>query len=139
MKNQIITALSIVAVLGAASGAYAANQSVLSSASSEPSVIGTATPVLVPVAPKGSDIPEEYRQRLADAESGTIPGQGDDGTSTETPAVPVQPAPPTAGNSAGSYDDDDDDDEYEDESHESEDDESDDESHESEDETDDDD
>ncbi len=133
MKNQIITALSIVAVLGAASGAYAANQSVLSSASSEPSVIGTATPVLVPVAPKGSDIPEEYRQRLADAENGTIPGQGD-----ETPAVPVQPAPPTGGSSAGSYDDDDDD-EYEDESQESEDHDSEDESHESEDETDNDD
>lgn len=137
MKNQIITALSIVAVLGAASGAYAANQSVLSSASSEPSVIGTATPVLVPVAPKGSDIPEEYRQRLADAENGTIPGQGDQGASTETPAVPVQPAPPTGGSSAGSHDDDDDEDE--DESHESEDHDSEDESHESEDETDDDD
>ncbi len=142
MKSQIITALSVIAVLGAAGGAFAANQSVLTSASSEPSVIGTATPVLVPIAPKGADIPEEYRQRLADAANGTLPGQGVSGlgsASTGTPdaVAPAQPAPSADGSSGGSgaySDDDDDDDEYEDEDEDHED-----ESHEAEDESDDDD
>ena len=138
MKSQVITTLSVIAVLGAAGGAFAANSSVLTTASSEPSVIGTATPVLVPIAPKGADIPEEYRQRLADAANGTLPGQGVSGlgsASTGTPdaVAPAQPAPSADGSSGGSgaYSDDDDD-EDEDEDHE-------DESHEAEDESDDDD
>ena len=65
MKTQIITALSIAAVLGTAGGAYAVNQTMLTSASNETSVIGSATPVLVPIAPKGADIPADYREQLA--------------------------------------------------------------------------
>lgn len=108
MKNQIITALSIVAVLGAAGGAYAANQSVLTSASSEESVIGTATPVLVPIAPKGAEIPEEYRQRFADAANGTLPGHGAPGLETSSTDDPADAAPPAGGSGARSSDDDDD-------------------------------
>ena len=67
MKTQIITALSIAAVLGTAGGAYAVNQTMLTSASNETSVIGSATPVLVPIAPKGADIPADYREQLANA------------------------------------------------------------------------
>lgn len=109
MKSQVITALSVIAVLGAAGGAFAANSTVLSSASTEPSVIGTATPVLVPVAPKGVDIPEDYRQRLADATGAPLSGQG--GASG---AAPTQSTAPAA---ASTYSDDDDDDDHEDESH----------------------
>lgn len=67
MKTQIITALSIAAVLGTAGGAYAVNQTMLASASNETSVIGSATPVLVPIAPKGADIPADYREQVANA------------------------------------------------------------------------
>lgn len=67
MKTQIITVLSIAAVLGTAGGAYAVNQTMLTSASNETSVIGSATPVLVPIAPKGADIPADYREQLAAA------------------------------------------------------------------------
>lgn len=124
MKNQIITALSVIAVLGAAGGAFAANSSVLTSASSEPSTIGAATPVLVPVAPKGDDVPAEYRQRLADAVTRTLPGTGGVGAATVpaqvAPAQPAAPADGTSGGSGGYSDDDDDhdeDDHDEDESH----------------------
>jgi hypothetical protein len=135
MKSQIVTTLSVIAVLGAAGGAFAANSSVLTTASSEPSVIGTATPVLVPIAPKGADIPDDYRQRLADAAGATLPG----GTGSTVGAAsddveqvaPAQPAPPADGTNggSGSYSDDDDHDEDEDEDHdEDEDDEDEDES-----------
>lgn len=67
MKTQIITALSIAAVLGTAGGAYAVNQTMLTSASNETSVIGSATPVLVPIAPKGADIPADYREQVSNA------------------------------------------------------------------------
>ena len=112
MKTQIITALSIAAVLGAAGSAYAVNQSVLSSASSEETVIGSATPVLVPVQPKGSDIPDEYQQQLdkaAEAERAQI--------SATAPASPSTSAPSTS--SHDSYNDDDSDEagDHEDESH----------------------
>lgn len=135
MKSQIVTTLSVIAVLGAAGGAFAANSSVLTTASSEPSVIGTATPVLVPIAPKGADIPDDYRQRLADAAGATLPG----GTGSTVGAAsddveqvaPAQPAPPADGTTggSGSYTDDDGHDEDEDEDHdEDEDDEDEDES-----------
>jgi len=121
MKSQIITTLSVIAVLGAAGGAFAANSSVLTTASSEPSVIGTATPVLVPIAPKGADIPDDYRQRLADAAGATLPGGTGSGFGSTTegvePVAPAQPAPPTSGSSSDDHDDD----EAEDEDHESED------------------
>lgn len=112
MKTQIITALSVAAVLGSAGGAYAINQTMLSTASAEQSVIGTATPVLVPVAPKGSDIPEEYLQRLADAENAakTTPlGTSVSGGSSSSATSPAPSA--TAG-----YDDDSDDSDDDDES-----------------------
>jgi hypothetical protein len=130
MRTQIITALSIVAVLGAAGGAYAVNQSVLGTASAEETVIGSATPVLVPVEPKGDDIPEDYLKQLERAEAAAA-----------QPAAPVAaPAPVSAGSSG---DDDDHDDDYDDESDDDDDDDDDDESededHEDEDESDDDD
>ncbi|MFN4002439.1 hypothetical protein [Microcella sp.] len=126
MRTQIITALSIVAVLGAAGGAYAVNQSVLGTASAEETVIGSATPVLVPVEPKGDDIPEEYLKQLERAEAAAA-----------QPATPVAaPAPVSAGSSGDDDDHDDDDDESDDDD---DDDESEDEDHEDEDESDDDD
>lgn len=82
MKTQIITALSIAAVLGSAGGAYAVNQTVLSSASSEQSTIGSATPVLVPVAAKGNDAPADVANGGDPAKNDltqptTEPGNGD--------------------------------------------------------------
>lgn len=124
MKTQIITALSIVAVLGSAGGAYAINQTMLTTASSAESVIGTATPVLVPVAPKGNDIPAEYLERVAAAAAAakTTP-LGGSLTGTSSPASPSGSGAPAPSASPSSYDDDqyeesddDHDDEYEDES-----------------------
>lgn len=126
MKTQIITALSIAAVLGSAGGAYAINQTMLSSASSEQSIIGSATPVLVPVAPKGADLPQEYLDQLAaaaDAAKTTPLGTALSGATA--PSTTTAPAP----SASSSYDDDDeyddsddsDENEYEDESHEDED------------------
>lgn len=125
MKTQIITALSIAAVLGSAGGAYAINQTMLSSASSEQSIIGSATPVLVPVAPKGADLPQEYLDQLAaaaDAAKTTPLGTALSGATA--PSTTTAPAP----SANSSYDDDEyddsddsDEDEYEDESHEDED------------------
>jgi len=120
MKSQIITTLSVIAVLGAAGGAFAANSSVLTTASSEPSVIGTATPVLVPIAPKGADIPDDYRQRLADAAGATLPGGTGSAVGAASDDVeqvaPAQPAPPADGTTggSGSYADDDEDDDHDD-------------------------
>jgi len=91
MKTQIITALSIAAVLGTAGGAYAVNQSVLSTASTSESTIGNATPVIVPVAPKGSDIPEEYLRQFEQATSAK--------PATSAPATSVQAAVPSSGTS----------------------------------------
>lgn len=117
MKTQIITVLSIAAVLGAAGSAYAINQSVLTTASAEETVIGSATPVLVPVEPKGNDIPEEYRELLEQAEAakhtplGTVVSSG-----ASAPAPAPAPSDDSSSGGSGSYDDDDDDhDEYEDE------------------------
>ncbi|WP_439564994.1 hypothetical protein [Microcella sp.] len=122
MKTQIITALSIVAVLGSAGGAYAINQTMLTTASSAESVIGTATPVLVPVAPKGNDIPAEYLERVAAAAAAaakTTP-LGGSLTGTSSPASPSGSGAPAPSASPSSYDDDqyeesddDHDDEYE--------------------------
>ncbi|MEN9620171.1 MAG: hypothetical protein RL499_364 [Actinomycetota bacterium] len=100
MKTQIITALSIAAVLGTAGGAYAVNQTMLTSASNEPSVIGSATPVLVPIAPKGADIPADYREQLAAAANQKPTPAGGLVSSSATTA----PAP-----SASSHESDDDD------------------------------
>lgn len=111
MKTQIITALSIAAVLGAAGSAYAINQSVLTTASAEETVIGSATPVLVPVEPKGNDIPDEYRDLLEQAEAakntplGTVVSSG--GTASE-PSDDER-------DDSGSYDDDEDENEDENE------------------------
>ena len=126
MKTQIITALSIAAVLGSAGGAYAINQTMLSSASSEQSIIGSATPVLVPVAPKGADLPQEYLDHLAAAaDAAKTPPLGTALSGATAPSTTTAPAP----SASSSYDDDDeyddsddsDEDEYEDESHEDED------------------
>lgn len=127
MRTQIITALSIVAVLGAAGGAYAVNQSVLGTASAEETVIGSATPVLVPVEPKGDDIPEDYLKQLERAAQVAVP-----------PAAPVAPPAPVSSGTSG-YEDDDSDDSDEAEDHEDEDHEDEDESEDDEDESDDDD
>lgn len=105
MKTQIITALSIAAVLGSAGGAYAINQTMLSSASSEQSVIGSASPVLVPVAPKGADIPQEYLDRLAAAtDSAKTTPLGTALSGATAPSSSTAPAP----SASSSYDDDDD-------------------------------
>lgn len=119
MKTQIITALSIAAVLGTAGGAYAVNQTMLTSASNESSVIGSATPVLVPVAPKGADIPADYREQLAQAvnQKPTPAGGLVSSSSGDTSSSPAPSA-----SSDDSYDDSDEssevehEDEYEDES-----------------------
>ncbi|UTT63502.1 hypothetical protein [Microcella humidisoli] len=108
MRTQIITALSIVAVLGAAGGAYAVNQSVLGTALVDETVIGSATPVLVPVEPKGDDIPEEYLKQIARA------------AQAEQPAAPVTPAQPVTTWVGSDDDDDHDEDEDEDSEHEDE-------------------
>lgn len=125
MKTQIITALSIAAVLGAAGSAYAINQSVLTTASAEETVIGSATPVLVPVEPKGNDIPDEYRELLEQAAAakntplGTVVSSG-------APAPAPAPAPSDddsnddSNDDSGSYDDDHDDEDGEDDDHDSE-------------------
>ncbi len=113
MKTQIITALSIAAVLGSAGGAYAINQTMLSTASSEQSVIGSATPVIVPVAPKGNDIPDEYLNELAaaaDAAKTTPLGTAVTGSSTSSSSSTPDPSP------SASSSDDSDEVEHEDES-----------------------
>ncbi|MBA4248483.1 MAG: hypothetical protein C0444_09355 [Microbacterium sp.] len=102
MKTQIITALSIAAVLGTAGGAYAVNQTMLASATNETSVIGTATPVLVPIAPKGADIPADYREQLANA-ANQKPTPAGGLVSSSTTSSPPAPSP-----SASSHDSDDD-------------------------------
>ncbi len=111
MKTQIITALSIAAVIGAAGSAYAINQSVLGAASAEDSIIGTATPIEVPIEPKGNDIPADY---LALLEQSTTTKTTPAGTviSTDTNSGTPAAAPDDNSSSAG----DDDSDEYEDES-----------------------
>lgn len=107
MKTQIITVLSIAAVLGTAGGAYAVNQTMLTSASNETSVIGSATPVLVPIAPKGADIPEDYREQLAAAANQKpTPAGGLVSSSADTSSTPAVPAP--SASSDDSYDDSDD-------------------------------
>jgi len=126
MKTQIITALSIAAVLGSAGGAYAINQTMLSTASTEQSVIGSATPVLVPVAPKGNDIPQEYLDQLAaaaDAAKTTPLGSPLAGSTTSSSSSSGTAPAPSASPSSDDDDqyDDSDDDDNEDE-HESEDD-----------------
>lgn len=120
MKTQIITALSILAVLGSAGGAYAINQTMLTTASSSESVIGTATPVLVPVAPKGNDIPAEYLERVAAAaDAAQTPPLGGSLAGTSSPASPSRGGAPAPSASPSPYDDDqheesdDDEDEYE--------------------------
>ena len=110
MKTHIITALSIVAVLGTAGGAYAVNQTMLASATNETSIIGTATPVLVPIAPKGADIPAEYRAQLAEVENQKPTPAGGLVSSSTTANTGTAPAP-----SASSHDSDDDSDDSEDE------------------------
>ena len=116
MKTQIITALSIAAVLGAAGSAYAINQSVLTTASAEETVIGSATPVLVPVEPKGNDIPDEYRELLEQAAAakntplGTTVSSGG-----SAPAPAPAPSVDDSDDDSSSYDDDHDEDEDEDE------------------------
>jgi len=118
MKTQIITALSIAAVLGTAGGAYAVNQTMLTSASHENSVIGSATPVLVPIAPKGTDIPAEYLERLAAAEAARQNQASASGLGSSSTGVD---SPPPSSNMSGSgdesdepYDDAYDDDVYDD-------------------------
>ena len=94
MKTQIITVLSIAAVLGTAGGAYAVNQTMLTSASNETSVIGSATPVLVPIAPKGADIPADYREQLAAAANQKpTPAGGLVSSTAGTTSAPAAPAP----------------------------------------------
>jgi hypothetical protein len=111
MKTQIITVLSIAAVLGTAGGAYAVNQTMLTSASNETSVIGSATPVLVPIAPKGADIPADYRDQLATAANQKpTPAGGLVSSSAGTSSTPAPSA-----SSDDSYDDSDDENESEDE------------------------
>jgi hypothetical protein len=116
MKTQIITALSIAAVLGTAGGAYAVNQTMLTSASNETSVIGSATPVLVPIAPKGADIPADYREQLANAANQKpTPAGGLVSSSGGSSSTSSSPSP--SASSDDSYDDSDEssDDEHEDE------------------------
>lgn len=133
MKTQIITALSIAAVLGSAGGAYAINQTMLSSASSEQSIIGSATPVLVPVAPKGADLPQEYLDQLAaaaDVAKTTPLGTALSGATAPSTTTATAPSASSSYDDDDEYDDSDDsdsdsddsdEDEYEDESHEDED------------------
>lgn len=102
MKTQIITALSIAAVLGTAGGAYAVNQTMLTSASNESSVIGSATPVLVPIAPKGADIPADYREQLATASNQKPTPAGGLVSSNGTSS---SPSPSPSASSEDSYDD----------------------------------
>ncbi len=106
MKTQIITVLSIAAVLGTAGGAYAVNQTMLTSASNETSVIGSATPVLVPIAPKGADIPADYREQLAAAENQKpTPAGGLVSSSATAPTTAPAPAPAPSASSDDSSDD----------------------------------
>lgn len=111
MKTQIITALSIAAVIGAAGSAYAINQSVLGAASAEDNIIGTATPIEVPVEPKGNDLPADYLELL---EQSTTTKTTPAGTVVSSDTTSGAPASAPDDNS-GSVSDDDSDDEHEDE------------------------
>lgn len=117
MRTQIITVLSIAGVLATAGTAYAVNSTVLSTASSDQSVIGDSSPILVPRAPKSIDPTDDATSEPT-------------GDSDDVIAVPAPSASPAHENdddsddndSDESEDDDSDDDDSDDDSDESEDD-----------------